>query len=209
MSENHSSFANRVNHPGRPAAVAPNTLEQRDSSRAISPNRLELRADVAGRKLSGYAIVFDAWSQDLGGFIERVTPAALRRTLASGQDVRALLDHNPERLLGRTAAGTLQLKADARGLAFSLELPATSYANDVLALVRRGDVRGMSFGFFTRKDAWDYAAKPARRDLLDIDVREISITSIPAYTDTSVGASGQRGRSLDMARRRLAVARLS
>jgi len=151
---------------------------------------LELRA-VSGRRLQGYAAVFGAPAKigSAGGqFTESIRAGAFAASLASGSDVLALADHDPTRVLGRTAAGTLRLSEDSRGLAFDLDLPHTSAANDVLELVRSGNAGGMSFGFRVPAggDAW---SAPDVRELRTVDLHEISVVSAwPAYSQTSVTA---------------------
>jgi HK97 family phage prohead protease len=146
----------------------------------------ELRA-AGGRKLAGYAAVFNTPAQ-IGSFREIVRPGAFTATLASRQDVRALVDHDPTKLLGRVSAGTLKLDQDSRGLAFEIEMPDTQLGNDVLTLAKRGDVNSMSFGFMTPAggDAWP---APDRRELMRVDLHEISVLHVlPAYSATSVQA---------------------
>ena len=74
----------------------------------------EMRA--AGRRLEGYASVFNTEAR-VGGFRETVRPGAFRASLAGGRDMLALVDHDPGKLLARTASGTLRLAEDSRGLA--------------------------------------------------------------------------------------------
>src|SRR5690606_5179958 len=88
----------------------------------------ELR--VAGTRqaprLEGYAAVFDAPSEDLGGFVEYVRRGAFARSLKSNHaDPLALVHHMPHLVLGRRSAGTLKLEEDDRGLRFEIELPDT------------------------------------------------------------------------------------
>lgn len=142
------------------------------------------------RTIAGYASVFDS-PADLGEFREIVRPGAFRSTLQSGNNVRALYDHDSKALLGTTRAGTLTLREDAKGLAFTLEVPNTSHGNDVLELVKRGDIQGCSFGFHVRSDNWT-AGDKFTRELLDVDLSEITLTANPAYPSTTAAL-----RSLD------------
>ena len=154
------------------------------------PNGLELRAAAeiraAGRRLEGYAAVFNT-PAPIGSFVETIAPGAFRASLAAaGLDALALVDHDPGRLLARTRSGTLRLVEDARGLAFDLDVPDTQLGHDVLALAQRGDLGGCSFGFRVDRDAWPAHDK---RTLLAVNLVEISIVhAFPAYAQTSVAA---------------------
>jgi HK97 family phage prohead protease len=137
-----------------------------------------------GRTLTGHAIVFNSYSRDMGGFVETIDPAAVDRTLLEALDVRALIDHNQEKLLGRTRAGTLELRKDAKGLAFRVEVdPLVSHAGDLVRMVARGDVTGMSFGFQMIEAPFKRIGEQVVRTVLDMRVSEISVLTgkIPAY----------------------------
>jgi HK97 family phage prohead protease len=146
---------------------------------------LELKAARSDpRGLEGHAAVFGVDTR-LGDFVETIRAGAFTATLAGGADVVALIDHDPSRILGRTRSGTLQLREDARGLAFRIELPDTQAARDLLALADRGDLGGMSIGFVAREENWT----GNRRELRAVELREVSVISAwPAYPQTSVEA---------------------
>ena len=157
---------------------------------------IELRA--AGGKtprLVGHAAIFDSLSEDLGGFREIIKPGAFSRTLASNRDPLALVAHMPSLVLGRRSAGTLRLSQDTRGLAFEIDVPNTTAANDLLVSVERGDIKGCSFGFTTPKggDAWREDGGQMVRTLTDVDLHEITVTANPAYTDTTVALRALNG----------------
>jgi HK97 family phage prohead protease len=149
---------------------------------------IELRA--GGRRLEGVAAPSNTPAR-IGTFTEVIRPGAFRSTLLDGHDVLALVDHDPTKLLARTGSGSLTLAETARGLTFSIALPDTQLASDVLALAQRGDLGGVSIGFRAADEAW-----PAKdmRELRAVDLVEISIISaFPAYAGTSIVARS-RGR---------------
>jgi HK97 family phage prohead protease len=139
--------------------------------------------------LSGYAAVFDSPSEDLGGFTENIRKGAFTRCLNEQPDIRCLSNHDTSAILGRTRSGTLQVREDDRGLYFECNLPDTTTARDLATLVKRGDVTGMSFGFYCKQDEWTRSETGAMsRSLTDCEVFEVSICGFPAYPATTVSA---------------------
>jgi HK97 family phage prohead protease len=120
---------------------------------AVKPMTVRTTSD-GSKQVSGYAIVFDAPSVDLGGFTEICSLGMLNRTLKENPDCLMLRDHKQELLLGRTTAGTLDLKTDSSGLAFTITLPKTNIGDDTAENVRLGNLTGCSFGFSTVDDTW-------------------------------------------------------
>lgn len=139
-------------------------------------------------RLVGYAAVFEQLSSDLGGFKERIKAGSFRTSVTGNADIRALVDHDPGKLLGRTSSGTLRMSEDEHGLRVEIDLPDTSYARDVRTMVQRRDIRGMSFGFKVREGGQRFSKEGGQviRELSDIDLREVTVTSVPAYTGTSL-----------------------
>lgn len=158
--------------------------------RAITVKELRVQRD-AGKSpvIVGYAAMFGKNSSDLGGFTEQIDAGAFDWTLGKKPDVRALIDHNSSLVLGRTTAGTLRLSTDARGLKVEIDPPDTTYANDLLVSMERGDVNQMSFGFRTLEDSWDMSdPDEILRTLLkvDLDGGDVSVVTYPAYEATQV-----------------------
>jgi hypothetical protein len=152
---------------------------------------LEIRATGTftgkGKTLSGYAAVFNSQA-NLGDFSEVIRPGAFAKSLATNSNIRALYHHQGDALLGTTKSGTLQLLEDSKGLAFTLTLPETTHGKDLAILIERGDVSGCSFGFRVAPggERWEQGDKLMLRELLQVDLAEITLTADPAYTDTSV-----------------------
>lgn len=144
--------------------------------------------DGAGT-IAGYAAVFDVKSLPIYGlFREVIKPGAFARTLKEDEQL-ALWNHNDSEPLGRTGNRTLTLEEDEHGLAFELQLPDTQRGRDAYALVKRGDVAGMSFGFMVRQEvsAEDEEKLPIR-EVLDVQLFEVSPVTFPAYPATEVEA---------------------
>lgn len=153
---------------------------------------VEHRADENGTvTLKGYAAVFGEMA-DIGGYFREVlAPGAFTKTLKTA-DVRAYFDHDRGRVLGRSSSGTLRLEEDRKGLAVEIDLPDTSDGRDVRTLVERGDVSGMSFGFIVLRQEWDETGDVPVRTIHEVELREVSVVSEPAYEGTSIAL-----RSLD------------
>lgn len=136
--------------------------------------------------IEGYAAVFNQKSADMG-FREIVLRGAFDRTLANNSDVRGLVDHASPMVLGRTKSGTLLLEVDEHGLKMKIPtLPDTSYARDLVVKMEREDVDGMSFAFDTRSDRWRTEDGEEIRELVDVDLFDVSVVTYPAYPQTEV-----------------------
>lgn len=159
-------------------------------------SKLDVASDL---KLTGYAIVFNVLSQNLGGFKERIAPSAVDRTLKSGANVFALTDHRREStsVLGSTDSGSLKLVKDRHGLAVDINPPDTSDVRNLVARVKKGLVEGMSFAFNVWPDGqtWDEEGDMLVRTVTDMVFPEVSIVLEPAYLQTEINA---RNHALDM-----------
>ena len=152
--------------------------------RAFGAN-IELRAAEDGQKIVGYAAVFNSYSEDLGGFRERIAAGAFANVLEN--DVRALFNHESDIVLGRTKSGTLTLEEDETGLRVEITPPDTQAARDVMELLKRGDVDQMSFAFRVGKDMWTKNEdETIERTITEIaSLYDVSVVTYPAYPDTS------------------------
>lgn len=147
---------------------------------------IEQRAD-ARDLITGYAAVYNSDSVDLGFFTEVIRPGAFKRAIQESQDVRALLDHQTGKIIGRTKAGNLSLSEDERGLRVELQPIDTEDGRTAVEWVRSGVVDGFSFGFTTVADKWGTKEGRAYRELLDVNLFEVSLVAFPAYPATSAG----------------------
>jgi hypothetical protein len=164
----------------------------------------ELRAippEAGGRaKIAGHAAVFNSLSEELWGFLEKIAPGAFAPALGKS-DIRALLNHDPNFVLGRTKNGTLRVREDETGLAVEIEPPETRWADDLLVSINRGDISQMSFAFRVGEESWETVDGTDIRTILSFDeIFDVSPVTYPAYPDTDVSLwGGLNLRELDAA----------
>lgn len=138
------------------------------------------------KTISGYALKFGQPSKDLGGFVEVITPEALKEVDLS--NVFLLQNHDYSKPLASTKAGTLKLTVDDVGLYFEATLNDTSYANDVYENVSKKLADSMSFGFvlgidsFNKKEDGEIVRSIEKLKALN----EISVVTVPAYDSANV-----------------------
>lgn len=182
-------------------AASNNALRRLPEHRSFALEELRVIRSDDGEPatIKGHAAVFDQWSEDLGGFREKIQPGAFTNTIAK-DDIRALWNHNPDYVLGRNKAGTLKLAEDDRGLAVAIMPPDTQWARDAMVSIDRGDVSQMSFGFYTVSDDWNHpedgdSRALAERELVECKVFDVSPVAFPAYpaTDVAIRALGVEG----------------
>jgi HK97 family phage prohead protease len=155
----------------------------------------EVRVAADGKKIEGYAAVFNVPAQ-LPGFVEVMRQGAFTRSLRNNADVVCLWNHSVNHPLGRTTSGTLRLSQDSKGLHYECDLPNTSYAKDVHELIRARTVSGCSFAFkIPNADAQKWSEGRAadgthfiQRDITDVDLLDVSPVTNPCYSGTSVDA---------------------
>ena len=149
--------------------------------------RAEGDGDEKALRIVGHPIVYNRWSQDLGGFRERVMPGACTKALQE-DDIRALFNHDPSYVLGRNRAETLLLMDSPSGVRMELFPPETDTVRDmVITPMERGDLNQMSFAFRTISDVWREPKKDGglwERDLLEVQLWDVSVVTYPAYTQT-------------------------
>ena len=150
---------------------------------------IEVReADSDDMVLEGYAAVFNS-ETDLGHFREVIKPGAFDDVMSN--DVRALINHDPNLILGRTENGTLELSTDERGLKYRVKLGNQQYAKDFYESVKRGDISQSSFAFTIKDQSWN-----EERTVRSVDkvrqLLDVSPVTYPAYAAATVQARDQQ-----------------
>lgn len=154
------------------------------------PSELTTRAEPETEEkiIEGYFAVFNSETELWPGAYEEIDPAAFNDSISN--DVRALINHDTNLVLGRTKSGTLQLRVDNRGLWGSIKVnEEDSDAVNLYSRLKRGDVDQCSFGFNIQEEETDFREDGTIKwRLKKIDLHEISVVTFPAYADTSVQA---------------------
>lgn len=151
-------------------------------------SEFQTRDDGGELRIEGYFAVFNSIYQIWDGAEEMIAPGAFSNTLAD--DIRALIDHETMYVLGRNAAGTLELRQDERGLWGSVLInPNDQDAMNLYARVQRGDVSQCSIGFeIIREESEVFPDGKIRWTIEEIKLYEVSVCTFPAYSETSVKA---------------------
>lgn len=159
---------------------------------------VKVREKEDGPKIVGYGAVFNQLSDELYGFRERIAPGAFANALKKS-DVRALFNHNPDYVLGRTTNGTLKLEEDEKGLRYEIIPPDTQWARDLIKSIQRGDINQSSFAFTVKRDKWEETEDGITiRTILEFDeIFDVSPVTYPAYPQTAVGVREAYQRYLD------------
>lgn len=137
-----------------------------------------------GRKIRGYAAVYNSDSEWMGGFYEQIEAGAFDDVLDN--DVRAYFNHDENLILGRVSSGTLRISTDKKGLYYEVDLPNTTYANDLIELMERGDINQSSFAFLIDRDRWEERDGKTYRIIEKVSrLLDVSPVAQPAYPEAT------------------------
>ena len=153
---------------------------------------IEIRTIEDSRKIEGVSIVFNALSNDLGGFREQIIPEAVEGVIEQS-DIFFLYNHTSDRgflARSRNGSGSLQTEVREDGVYFSFDAPRTALGDEVLEYLKRGDVNQCSFAFAVEADKWE-----KQEDGMYIrtitkfkKLYDMSLVDNPAYSQTSACA---------------------
>lgn len=167
----------------------PNNNSRQGRQLRSTPKQFRTRDDGDDLIIEGYFAVFDSPYVLWDGATEIVKPGAFAGCLSG--DIRALIDHDTRLVLGRTKAGTLTLREDARGLYGTIKINRDDAdAMSLYARVQRGDVDQCSFGFDIEEETFvDLGGGQCRWEITKVNpLYEVSVVTYPAYEETAVKA---------------------
>jgi len=145
---------------------------------------LEVREEDGEMIIEGYAALYNS-ETDLGVFRESISPGAFDDVL--NDDVRALINHDPSLILGRSSAGTLELSTDELGLKYRVKLGEQQYAKDLYTSIKRGDISQSSFAFTIEDQSWS-EDRSTRKVEKVAKLLDVSPVTYPAYKSATVAA---------------------
>ena len=162
--------------------------------RTIPAEGLEIRAEQDGKikRISGYGIVYNRETQLYDDLYEVIRPGAASEFLATNPDIKCCLNHNPERIFGRTKSGTVKLEENSKGVKYTVKPPDAQWARDAIASIERGDIDGSSFTFAVLPQDEKVSKRSDGTYLREVfkiaRIGEMGPVTDPAYLDTTAEA---------------------
>lgn len=177
-----------------------NKIETRMIKQDVS--KVEFREDGEEKTITGLGSVFYNGSPETefelwDNVVERIDPHAFDNAIGR-DDVRGLFNHNPDNILGRNRAGTMELSIEERGLKYDITPPDTQTGRDVVTSLKRKDVTGSSFSFMPTRVEWFEEGEKEVRMIKDVELFDVGPVTFPAYNGAYASA-----RDLDNAKEEL------
>lgn len=155
--------------------------------------------------ISGYVNAVERWSKPLRAnlrgmmqrFIEKIKAGVFKNALKRNNNVKVLLNHNPNRVLANTQDGSAVLEEDNIGL----RAEVTITDPEVVEKAKNHKLVGWSFGFYSNSDEVAQEETMATRTVTDMDLVEVSIlddTRSPAYYGTSIETRNEGGEVMEI-----------
>lgn len=157
---------------------------------------MEFREEGEDKYFDGAGVTFGAIA-DLGWFTEEIAPGAFDEVM--DDDVRGLFNHDPNVILGRSKAGTMQLTVDAKEARYRIRYnPNDPDHVRVMEKVKRGDVSQSSFAFSVKDDKWETRNGKDHRTVTKLKRwYDVSPVTYPAYQNTSVAQRSMQSIKAD------------
>ena len=148
---------------------------------------LQTREENGERIIEGYAALYNT-ETNIGPFKESIARGAFDNALNSENlDVRALINHDPSLIIGRTSSGTLELTSDDIGLKYRVKLGNQQYATDLYESIQRQDISQSSFAFTIHSQQW--SEDRSSRTVEEVaQLLDVSPVTYPAYKEATVVA---------------------
>lgn len=141
------------------------------------------------KKIGGTGLTYGKVTEIWRNEWELIEAGAFTESLK--ENTFCLAHHKWDQVLGRTDNKTMDITDTTSTLDLEVELPDTTFANDLYANVERADIDGMSVGFYIKEYTIVRDYKHENGDVgwlfkvTKADLAEVSIVARPAYVDTS------------------------
>jgi len=173
-------------------------LEVKMNEIEIRTYKAEVRKEGEEKpQIKGQAVVYEKMSPEQYGFKEIIHKRAVG-DLIKKNDVFALKNHNEDLILGRNISGTLKLVETDEGLNFVVDPPDTTYSNDLLISMERGDIDKCSFAFRVDQSGqwWEEEDGVDIRHITKFaELYDVSIVTYPFYPQTIAELFGKDVRT--------------
>lgn len=176
--------------------LGPGGLEVRSLPKTVGPVLARAAGtDDSGPVIEGLGSVYEQ-ATTIGRYYpidEVVATGAWGETIKAG-DIRSMLNHDTNRLLGRTKSGSLALEDRPEGLWYSVTVNADDpQAISAHAQVARGDIDGSSVWFRVVREEWtepteDNGLERPLRRILEAQLLEVGPVVFPAFEQTTSSA---------------------
>lgn len=161
--------------------------------RAMGKLQVRESEEPADMRIEGQFIVFNSETELWPGLYEQIAHGSIENF---DDDIRALADHDTAKVLGRTKAGTLELKQDEKGLFGIIHInPKDSEAVNLYHRVQRGDITECSFGFTPTEEKVEFVGDDMKITVTKLTLHEVSVVAFPAYEGTGVEARAKQAQS--------------
>lgn len=164
---------------------------------------------VEGRALS-FGIESTIVCEDGLYFTETLQRGCITEDVLNKSNVIMNYNHDRSQILARSnkRKGSLNLELKEDGLYFSTEVPHTRFGDEMLELIKRGDVCSCSFAFYVNEDSliWDRNPETGilHRTVTEItELTDVAAVIDPAYCFNDATYISARSAELDAAIRAL------
>jgi HK97 family phage prohead protease len=137
--------------------------------------------------IAGMVVPYNQPSEDLGGFREIIKPGAFTAALEGTGDMRADVEHDRSKLLGRRKNGRLVFDDQADALYATIMPPNTQLGKDTLEEVRTGQRDAMSVSYATAGCEAHFRRQDGEliREVTKAKRTGVALTAFPVFTQTA------------------------
>lgn len=169
--------------------------ELKNEIRCLDDRQCSFRSVVFGEDLQSYVdgigIVYNSRTEIFPGFFESIEPGAFSESLSDYRTIKSFINHNPTKILSTTRSDPqLEIYDGEDFLEFSAPIPPTTYGEDLIVNLKRGNINGASFAFMINEGGDRYKSLPdgsLHRTITSAEIYEVGPVTNPAYEQTEVG----------------------